>query len=764
MVVAAPGADIRQRASLDRALRLHPARIIRVDVAERWAAARRLAFEDACEWIAFVDEDVEPLSDAFASLQRTFVEGPAIVGGRALVDGEQRFGEMFGPPRWGPDPADLCAIAAPEALRTVAEAMRGPMDVVARGLAFVAASFVRELGDALDPWALHLDLALHARRRGALTLCEPRMAFTARPDAPELARRIPRLLRAAAADWVPGEQHRDPPGPRARLIGREVRVAGNIRGYERRPYPPLSLLAVGAGIAPKALAALRLASGADDVSTCGRGEAEHLRRRLQCTSDRYLLVIEAGQRLERADYVALVERLERSGRYALAVGAQEPPYGAALFHLGRIPADAGFDGDDVAAVIADAIARLPEDRLFAVGPRGPLVARELPPIRAPRSLTFVMLATARPGVSRQTFDALSQAIGTHPAIVVIPSGAATTRKVLSAWRGTRIVEDDVDPNLSDGLNRVLSGIETDLVFVIRDDVQAPRDAVAALQAAFGRIAGLGAAGPRVNSPDASQGLVEVEYADLANMEEFAVRRAAAFAREAAVVAQLFAPALMISRRALDAIGGFDPILGFTRYGILDFTRRLSLANIPVGCCEDAFAHIFPSDASESLLASSDSSPVLAGVFERRWKERTRFESARDRVPLGDASQPGAPRDGGLTVVVPVADTREWERVRATLGALVVSFTVDDPVEIAIGLDGSFDVQHAVSAMRELLAGAAVPLEKTVHVRIEPIGDAASWVQGPERAVRLTDTTREDLATLRAVDGVTSLRAVLAGRA
>jgi GT2 family glycosyltransferase len=765
VVLAAPAADLRQIASLDRALRLHPARIERVPVAERWAAARALASEGTAEWLAFVDEDVVVLADAFGALKRAFADRPAIVGGRALVAAEQRFGEMFGPARWGPDPAELCAITAPEALRTVADALRGPIDVTARGLVFVAAQFVRGAGDDVDPVALALGLALRARRLGAVTLCEPRMSFSARPDPPEVLRRIPRLLREASNGWQPGEQHRDPPGPRERLIGREVRIAGNIRGYERRPYPPLSLLVVGNDVSPRTLNALRTTTGAAEAATCAPGDADGLRRRLVHTGDRYLLVADGGGALSRPEFVALVERLERGGRFALSLADAAAPASAALFHLGRLGSDLALRGDDVAAVIADAVAQLPRERLFAVAPDGPIVTPPLPAWERPRSLTFVMLATGRPGVSRQTFDALSQTIGTNRAIAVIPAGAATTRKILSAWRETTIVEDPVDPNLGSGLNRVLAELDTDLVFVLRDDVQVPLRTVARLQGAFERIAGLGAAGPRINAGDPPQGLSQVEYRDLANMEEFAERRASAYAREAAVVPYLFAPALMLSRRALAAIGGFEPTLGFTRYGVLDYTRRLQLANVPVACCEDAFAHLFPSDASESLLASSDSSPVFASLFERRWKERARFEPERDHVSLAaEELPPDGHSASDVTVVVPVADAGEWERIKAALGALVVSFTIEDPVEIAIGLDGSFDVQQAVRGVRELLADATVPLERTVNVRIEPVPDAVTWSNSPECAVRLVETTRGAFAAIRAVDGVTSLRAVLGGRA
>ena len=69
---------------------------------------------------------------------------------------------------------------------------------------------------------------------------------------------------------------------------------------------------------------------------------------------------------------------------------------------------------------------------------------------------------------------------------------------------------------------------------------------------------------------------------------------------------------------------------------------------------------------------------------------------RDLVPLRAETSPPAEltRHAGrvLTILVPVGDAAEWARLRPAIGALAVSLTIDDPVEIAIGLDGAFDLR------------------------------------------------------------------------
>jgi len=44
---------------------------------------------------------------------------------------------------------------------------------------------------------------------------------------------------------------------------------------------------------------------------------------------------------------------------------------------------------------------------------------------------------------------------------------------------------------------------------------------------------------------------------------------------------------VVSREALEVVGGFDEMFGFSRYGVEDFARRVRAANFLIACCEDA---------------------------------------------------------------------------------------------------------------------------------------------------------------------------------
>jgi hypothetical protein len=716
---------------------------------------REVGGDAAVEWIIVVDEDVVPVADAFGALRRTLAERPALIGGRALVESEQRFGAMFAPPRWGPAPYELEPFVAPASMQDVAELARGRIDVPQRGLLVIEAGFLRGIDGELDPRLLHLELAVRARANGRAVICEPRMTFAAADDPAALRRRLPALARASGnADWEPERLHRDPPAARHRFIRREVRVSGNIRGYDRRPYPRTTVLFAGGRSSP---AKPEFAAG---VVRCEATEGNVLRELLAHTGDRYLLVVLGGSSPAPAEFEVLVERLERSGRIALALDTDAPPYGWALFHLGRVADAAALGGSTVAEVVAAAIDALPARRLFASTPAGIVLRDPLPPLAEPRTVDVVILASGLPELTKQSIDALLQSSIDGALIAVLAGGAATTERTLSVWTEMRRVVDHNDPLLAGGLNRVLAESTADAVFIVRDDVMVPIGTIDRLRSAFARLPGLAVAGPRMGAEGRPEGVVDVAYRDLTEMRTYAARRAIQFARESPLVDLASAPALLVLRRTFDVVGGFDPAFGFSRYGIEDFVRRVRSANLRVARCDDAYVHLFRPEDSQSFVGALDTSPAMRGIYERRWSARDGFDPQRDFVPLASA-EPVASRPPALSLLVPIADRAEWERALPALATFVAEFRVGDPVELVIGLDGSFEVPSAVGAVRELLTEASLPIEETLNVRIEKIAELATWRESVPSALRLAGGRRDALEALPVVADAAAVRTLLA---
>jgi hypothetical protein len=766
VVLASPEQSKAAREALLRAIERLPATVEEIPPAARAARLKELAADAEIESIVLVDADAVLTADAFGALRRADVPGSALIGGRALIGAGQRMGAMFGPSRSGPNPFDLVPLIGPQSDRHFPDLVRGPVDAPQRGAVVVSGEFVRALGDvALDPVVLHLDLAVYARAAGRMVVCEPSMTFHAVEDSLELNRALGDLRRyAGIGTWKPQELHRDPPRLRSAFITRAVRVMGNIRGYARQPYPLLDVLVPGVGELGRARA-LRagVALGATGtVNLCAPEDGDALRTALARTSDRYLLVVDANAVPDRACVEVLVERLERSGRIGLAFERAAAPYGAALFHCGRIANAAKLPGATIADVIAGAVEFLPRQRLFAATPAGEIVPAAVPPLPGIGRLDAVFIAASKPAVTEQTVRALMGERVDGDLSVVYPAGATTTERLLAVHSSFRLIPDDSDVQLAVGLNRALSGVTSDAVAIVRDDVQLPHGFLERLKDAFRRIPRLGVAVPRVGGLDRPESLPDLGYRSSVEMQALYDRRAEAFAREASLLDVATAPVMIVSREALELVGGFDEMFGFSRCGIEDFTRRIRAANYLVACCDDAYAHLFPTDEAGSFVGNLDDAPFLRVAYEKRWAEPRGFDPESDRVPLRDdpAGPQAAVERRGVRVLLPLQSEEEWQRARPLLVALAAAFRVTDPVEVAVGLDGTYGLQTALGALREVLFASGVPMDETLNVSIDFVPDTAVWRDAGENNVRVAGLERDSLLELPVVDGVAALRAYL----
>jgi hypothetical protein len=741
-VLASAAADERARAALERACERIPALPTVVADADRATALRALAARPEIAWIVVADADAFPLPDAFGRLRRSLGGGGAILGGRGVVAGRPQFGAMFAPPRYGPHPFELSPVAGLAEERGLADIIRGPVDVPQRGLFVVSAAFVRGLPAELelDPVLLHLDLAVQARVAGATVSCEPTMSFATDEASIEVRRRLLRVGRFASYDvWDAASLHREPKTLRSLVIDRDTRIMGNFRGYAKRALPPIETI------------------------TYGARDAGALRTALARTGDRYVLCAPSGTTIDRPTIERLVERVERSSRFALALERDAPPYGAVLVNAGRLAAGGQLRGDTSSALFADAVATLPQQRLYAVGPSGPIVPDTLPPLPPIASLDVIFVAGSQPIVTNQTIASLMQERVTGVATAVFPAGLETLRRVFSSYGALQLAPDPADPILAVGLNHAIAACRSDAIAIVRDDVQVTYGVLQRLCDAFARVARLGVAAPRTGGAERLESLPDVSYGNAIEMQAFAERRAEQFAREAMLVDAASVPALVVSRAAFEIVGGFDESFGFSRFGIEDFTRRVRAANLHVARCDDAYVHMFPREDVQSFLAPLDTSPQLFESYRERWSVPRGFDPARDVVPLRErATAPDAPAAPAARVrlLVPVGSEAEWTALAPEFAPLATALRADDPVDIAIGLDGTFALGAMVAALRDLLVRSGVPMEETVNVRVEPVGDLGAWRDAHDANVRLARCDRPELAAVPVAADVAALRALV----
>jgi hypothetical protein len=115
-------------------------------------------------------------------------------------------------------------------------------------------------------------------------------------------------------------------------------------------------------------------------------------------------------------------------------------------------------------------------------------------------------------------------------------------------------------------------------------------------------------------------------------------------------------------------------------------------------------------------------------------------------------------------LLPLRDEEEWLAAKPLLMELAAAFRVGDPLEIAVGLDGTFGLQTALRELRELLIASSVPMEETVNVSIDFVPDIAAWRDAGANNARFAGSSRAELAALRAIDGADAVRAFLAAPA
>jgi hypothetical protein len=771
VVLTPPAANGQARAALVRALARFPATIEELPIADRGARLIACAADADVEWIAVIDADVTLQADAFGALRRAAGPQTAIIGGRALLGDAQRLGEMFGPARSGPNPFELTQLIAAANDRNFAELVRGPIDVPQRGAYVVSAAFVRSLGGIeLDGVLLHLDLAVQAHVRGFDVTCEPALTFTAGEDSLPYRRALSALRRyAALGTWDAADLHREPIRFRGAFITREVRMMGNIRGYARRAFPPVDVIAfaddeIARARAQRGVAKLAV-NGTAVICTSDDGDA--LRRALARTGERYLLVADGHTLPDRATVEMLAERIERSGRIALALEHDAPPYGATLIHCGRIANAGALAGASIAEVIAAAIETLPQRRVFAATPAGRVVPEPLPRTAGLAGIDLVFIAASKPAVTQQSLVAVMGEPIEGTIMALYPAGAATTEKVFGAHAGVRLVPDASDVQLAVGLNRVLGSCLSDGVAIVRDDAQLPHGALARLTDAFRRIPGLGIAVPRIGGTGRPEGISEVGYRSSAEMQQIYERRAEQFARESTLLEVATAPVMVVSREALEVVGGFDEMFGFSRIGIEDFSRRVRAANFLIAVCDDAYAHLFSPDDAQSFVGNLDAAPFLRAAYEKRWSVPRGFDPATDRVPLRTfevpaAAAPAAENTPALAVriLLPLRDEADWERALPLLRELALEFRAHDPIDVAVGLDGTFGLQSALSGLRELLLAANVPMEETLNVSIDFVGDVAAWRDASANNRRAAGFERDELNGVAPIASAAEVRALL----
>jgi hypothetical protein len=515
-------------------------------------------------------------------------------------------------------------------------------------------------------------------------------------------------------------------------VEREVRLTGGRRTRVPIAMPHLTVLVHG----PGAQGALRRARDLAPHVTARAADdaAGALRAEMRVRGDRYLMIASASSLPDRAGFAALAGALESAPFVALAA----PDAGSldgrcVVISLARFPQHVVAAG----ATLADAIGTLVASaRVLRRAVRARGFANEAAPPRTRRSATIVVLASSAPEVLRVTLSAAIEA--SHPGdelVAACAAGAVTARRTVAAYGNVRIEDDAVDPLLAGALNRALGTAHGDLVAVLAGDVLLPAGALDRMRDAFAQIPSLGAAFPAVPGASGGEGVVDVQYADIAEMRTAAEARAHERGRELEPIDLAVTPAFVAAREALDAVGGIDPRYGPTRRGIADLVLRLRAAGYGVVRCDAALAHRFDPAQSQCAAATADAQQPVPAADPAAIARG--FDPAR-RVPFVSAT-PLAASDAiapAYAIAVPAADAAELERAAGFLAAAARAYDARSPVRVHVLLDGTLTPAEAVARIRAVLAASGKPMEATLAVRVERVADLLAWRAALEPGVSL----------------------------
>jgi hypothetical protein len=705
---------------------------------------------DTCgeRFVLLLAPGARPRSGAFSGVASSLGERLGVLGGAAHSAGMRLFGWMLAPARCAPVPFELAPVAAPAGEAGIETAVRGAIDVVAPGMLLVARELLVEpLPD--DPVAALVELCARARDASLEVVCRPSFACDAPMlDADDRGRAAALRALAEARPALRGE-HRLPPGLRRTTVEREARLEGGRRMRVRVVTPKLTVLVHGEGARLAARRARELAPYVAAARAVDDPLAA-LRAQMRVRGDRYVLIAAANALPEAAALDALVETVESAPFVALAAPSGAALDGdCALIALGRVPQHLEPSGATLAAAMRHLVAELTALRR-AVRPHRE--ASSAPAIATSRRATIVFLAASLPELMRVTLDALIPASRADDEIVAVcAANAHTTRRILASYPQLRVEHDLADPLLTGGANRALGASSRELVVLVADDVLLPDGALDRLRDAFARVPALGAAFPAVPGAPGGEGVVDVSYADLAQLRAAAKRRQAEAARRLEPIDLAVTPVVAVAREALEAVGGIDPAYGPTRRGIADLVLRLRAAGYAVVRCDDALVHRFDPAASQNPAAVAGQQQTLASVDPAAIARG--FDPAK-RVPFAPAGTGAARSAIALhAIAIPVAGAAELERAAIVLSAAARAFDASVPVRVHLLLDGELAPADAVARVRPILAAGGRPMDETVAVRVERVADLAAWRAALEPDVRVVVAAgheREALAGLRSV--------------
>lgn len=235
----------------------------------------------------------------------------------------------------------------------------------------------------------------------------------------------------------------------------------------------------------------------------------------------------------------------------------------------------------------------------------------------------------------------------HEIIVVDNGSTDGTADWLIARDRDGLIRNSRNMGFSVAANQGMAQAIGDPVVVLNNDTLVTPGWLSALHRALDRDPRIGIAAPMSNFVTGGQLVHPVPYSDTRgpDLDEFARTRATLFPDMGFGVERLSGLCMAISRRVVDAIGGFDPIFVIGNFEDDDYSVRAGKAGFRLWVCQDSFIHHFGSrtfsllDEERDQLLRDNALRFIAkwelpeGVNPKLLHPTRSFDPTRDVIPL-----------------------------------------------------------------------------------------------------------------------------------
>jgi GT2 family glycosyltransferase len=213
---------------------------------------------------------------------------------------------------------------------------------------------------------------------------------------------------------------------------------------------------------------------------------------------------------------------------------------------------------------------------------------------------------------------------THPnyeLIIVDNASSDDTVEILEQLRQQHAVIDLILNSENRGFaaanNQGISKATGDYIVLLNNDTVIANDWLEALLRHL-KDRSIGMVGPVTNSIG-NEAKIDVDYADLAEMQEFSARYTTAHAGRSFDIAMLAMFCVAMRRDVCDEIGPLDEAFGIGMFEDDDYSRRMHACGYRTVCAEDAFVHHYGQASFKKLIDT--------GEYQKIWdKNQAYFES------------------------------------------------------------------------------------------------------------------------------------------